>query len=268
MRPIQLVAIDLDGTLLRSDKRLSHKVIGAVHEVRACGVRVVIASARPPRSTDEIYQVLGLDTLQINYNGALTYDPTTSEAVDHQPMSADLCRRMVKLARRIDPQVCVSAEILDRWYTDRVDPTLATETAKVLKPDFVGPIEHFLRKPVTKLMFLAPPERLAKVHEAIRARFTDRVAILVSDQFLIQIVRKGVDKGVALAAVAERYAIAPEGIMAIGDAPNDIGMLRFAGWGVAVENAWEPTRAVADAIVPSNDEDGVAVALHRYVLDL
>ncbi len=169
------------------------------------------------------------------------------------------------MARRVDPEVLISAEILDRWYTDRVDPTLLTETARYWEPDYMGPVASFLNVPVTKLMLLAPPERLTHVQAAVRRRFRGRVGLLVSDHHLLQVVHNQVDKAAALARVAEQYGIERSQVMAIGDAPNDAGMLLWAGWGVAMQNAWPIAREAADCVVPSNDEDGVAYALEKYV---
>lgn len=264
--PIRMVAIDLDGTLLRSDKRLSLRTARAIQQARQRGVRVVLASARPPRSVRDIYRHLDLDTLQINYNGALVHDPHRRRNLFHQPLSPKLASRIARLARRLDPDIVVSVEILDKWYTDRVDDSLMTETARFQSPDFIGPLTSFLHVPVTKLMLLAPPARLEPVRQAIREKFRGHVEILISDDYLLQVVRAGVDKALALDRVAQLYGIEPDQVMAIGDAPNDLGMLRWAGLGVAVDNAWPMVRDVAKAVVPSNDQDGVAVALEQFVL--
>ena len=265
--PIRLVAIDLDGTLLRTDKRLSKRAVRTVAEVTQQGVHVVLASARPPRTVREVYEYLGLETVQVNYNGALIHDLPRQRHLFHQPLTPRLAERIVKLARRVDPEVVISAEILDQWYTDYQDPTLQTETSKQQAPDYLGPVQSFLNVPVTKLMLLAPPPRLEKVKQAVQRKFGRKVGLLVSDNHLLQIVHNEVDKAAALARVAEQYRIPRAQVMAIGDAPNDVGMLRWAGLGVAVHNAWEPARAAADCIVPSNDEDGVVYALRHFILD-
>ncbi|MFW6060456.1 MAG: Cof-type HAD-IIB family hydrolase [Phycisphaeraceae bacterium] len=263
---IRLVAIDLDGTLLRTDKRLSVRCAEAIAEAARRGVRVVLASARPPRSVSEVHRRLGLDTVQVNYNGALIHDLPRYRHIYHCPLPARLALRIARLARRVDPEVLISAEILDRWYTDRVDEALATETSKRQQPDHLGPIEGFLNVPVTKLMLLGPPHRLGAVHGAVRRRFGRKVGLLVSDRHLLQVVNRRVDKAGALARVAHGYGTDRAQVMAIGDAPNDVGMLRWAGFGVAMQNGWALAREAADCVVPSNDDDGVAHAIERYVL--
>jgi len=263
---IGLVAIDVDGTLLRSDKSLTRVSAEAIAEATEAGVHVVIASARPPRSVREIYHALGLDTLAIHYNGALIHDLPRGKHVYHQPIDVGLAKRIVKVARRVDRNVSVSAEILDKWYTDFVDPELPTETSKIFRPDMVGPLESFMYVPVTKLMLLAPPQRLQKVTDMIRRRFAGQVTVIVSDPHMIQIVHPEVDKAHALQRIAQQYGVMQCNVMAIGDAPNDVGMLRWAGLGVAMENAWPIVHTAADVIVPSNDDNGVAYAIRKYVL--
>jgi len=262
-----LMAIDLDGTLLRTDKRLSHRVVAAVHEASRRGVHVVIASARPPRAVRRIYERLELGTYQVNYNGALIHDQPRNRHLYHRPLDAQLARRIAKLARRIDPGCFVSLEILDKWYTDRFSDEFGTETSKLCNPDFVGPLEAFFTVPVTKLMLHAPPDKVRQLSAQVKRRFGEQVAILLSDRHLIQIVHRRVDKSVAVKWVADAYDIPAARVIAIGDAPNDVGMLRWAGLGIAMDNAWPSVRDAADVVVPSNDEDGVLHAIERYVLN-
>ena len=264
--PIGLIAIDVDGTLLRSDKRLPKRVAHAIQKAVAAGVRVVLASARPPRSVRAIYEYLGLHTPTIHYNGALIQDIRAGVTLFHQPLPAHLVRQIIAMARRIDPRVIVSIESLDRWYTDRPDHSLQTATSRRFDPDHVGPFPGFLHQPVTKLMLLAPPQRMERIGMGVSRRFGDHVTIAVSDRDLLQIIHPSVDKSAALAQVAQRMGVPQAQVMAIGDAPNDIGMLRWAGLGVAVENAWDRVRDAADVIVPSNDHNGVAIAIEQFAL--
>ena len=264
----RLVAIDLDGTLLRTDKRLSKRTVAVIQEASRQGVKVVIASARPPRSTTGIYQALGLDTLQVNYNGALILDLPRSRYALHLTLCNKLARRIVDRIRGMDPDVEVQVEVLDRWLTDRHDPAspFITETAKTHPPDFVGSMDRCLAEPLTKLMFLASPQRMSAIRAVVRAEFGAECALFITDDYLLQICHPSVEKWVGVAWVARHYGIEPAQVMAIGDAPNDAAMLKWAGLGVAVENAWPEAREAADVVVPSNDDDGVAEAVRRYLL--
>lgn len=266
-RRIDMVVLDIDGTLLRTKRQMSVRVINAVINASNRGVKIVLATARPPRSVREIYSHLKLDTLQANYNGALIHDPVRRRHVFHRPIDGRLVRRIIRAARRVDAGVVVAVEVLDKWYTDRNDGTLNTQTSIDFDPDYIGPLDAILHVPVTKLMLLAPAQDMKPIRRRIEKQFGDRVGIMVSDGHITQIVHPTVDKGRAVAMIAEQYGIAAENTMAIGDAPNDLGMLAWSGLSVAVENAWPAVHAVAKVTVASAENDGVAEAIDRYVLN-
>ena len=263
---IRLVAIDLDGTLLNSSKLISDQTIEALQCLPQQGVRVVIASARPPRSVRHIYQMLRLDTLQINYNGALIWDEPKRAAVFHQPMDCALVRRMIDRVRGAYPQVLVTCEIMDRWYTDRVDQTYTTETGRLFKPDVVAPVDSFCVEPITKLLFLGDPRVVSAIEPMLKSAFTDDVTVLRTDEQLVQVMHRRASKSRSLKRVAKHYGVSDREIMAIGDAPNDVGMLQLAGVAVAMDNAAAVVKEVADWVAPSNNDHGVHAALVRYGL--
>ena len=264
--PIKLVAIDLDGTLLNSSKQISDQTVRALRCLPGSSVRVVIASARPPRSVRHIYQSLGLDTLTINYNGALIWDEPKRRALYHRPMDPFLVRRIVDVSRDLFDNVLVSCEILDRWFTDRDDHTHTTETGRLFRPDVIAPVADICTQPVTKLMLLGPPELIERLAPVLAERFGAHVSIIHADADLLQVMDKRVGKAAALQKVAQSYGVEPAEIMAIGDAPNDVGMLQLAGVAVAMDNAHPLVKKVADWIAPSNDDHGVHAALVRYGL--
>jgi len=263
---IRMIAIDLDGTLLNSEKRVSDQTIEALQCLAPAGVRVVIASARPPRSVRHIYQLLRLDTLQINYNGALIWDEPAKKAIFHRPMSGEIVRRIVDRARDMFDEVLVSCEIMDRWFTDRADNTYTTETGRMFKPDVVAPLDEFCSQPVTKLMFLCEPRVISRLEPIVTEEFGPHVAVVRTDDELIQVMDRRVGKAAALGRVADHYKVPMKHVMAIGDAPNDVGMLQAAGVAVAMDNAAKVVKKVAHWIAPSNDDHGVHAALVRYGL--
>jgi Cof subfamily protein (haloacid dehalogenase superfamily) len=261
---IKLVAIDLDGTLLDSNKKVSEQTVRGLQCLM--GAKVVIASARPPRSVRHIYRQLGLDTWQINYNGALIWDEVGQQPIFHRPMKASLAHQMVEVARDMFDEVLIHAEIMDKWYTDRDDTSHTTETGKLFKPDSICAIEEFCAHPVTKLMMLGDPPILTRIEALLLEEFGEHVSILHTDRDLLQIMDKRVSKAVALQKVATHYGIRAEEVMAVGDAPNDVGMLQYAGVAVAMDNAHDMVKKIADWIAPSIDDHGVHAALVRYGL--
>ncbi len=267
--PIELIAIDLDGTLLTSRKSISRRTHTALAAARDQGVHIILTTARPPRSVRGYYEALKLTTPQINYNGALIWDEPRRRVIEHTPLDTEVCRKVINAARKMYPEILVSVEILDKWYTDHFSdvPEYATETSKQhFTPDFIGPIDAFLTVPPTKLMLLGDPEWIATLEKRLPKKFGDDIAHTRSDPFLLQINHPSVNKGIAVTTVAEMLKVRPHNIMAIGDAPNDIPMLACAGVPVVMSNAWDQVKSVGKVIVPDNDNDGVAVAIEELVL--
>jgi 5-amino-6-(5-phospho-D-ribitylamino)uracil phosphatase len=262
---IQLVAIDLDGTLLDQKKRVSPAVAEALCALPQRGVRVVIASARPPRSVRAIYNALKLDTWQINYNGALIWDEPAQAVVHHAPLKPELVLSMIERARDMFEEVAVSCEILDRWYTDRAEQMYMTETGRLFRPDTVAPIEEFCREPVTKLMMLGEAPMISRLEQLLTPEYP-KTNIVRAEPELLQVMSVKANKAIALRRVAAHYGVAMENVMAIGDAANDIPMLQAVGVGVAMDNAHPLVKRIAKWVAPSNNDHGVHAALRKYGL--
>jgi Cof subfamily protein (haloacid dehalogenase superfamily) len=266
-KKIQLLALDLDGTLLNSKKEITHAtvaVVRAAHEQAA--VRVVLATARPPRSVMPFYRQLNLDTPIINYNGALIYDPTVSQVLMHRPLPLKTARTIAMLARGIYSDVLVSGEILDNWYTDRVDGQYLTDTALAPNPNAIAPLEQWMTQAVTKLMLLGPSDKLTEIANAIRQDYLHQVSMVQTEDHILQIMHSTVSKAQALRVVAAEMGVAREHVMAIGDNANDVGMLTWAGTSVAMANSVMEALAAADSVTDTNDNDGVAKAIMQYLL--
>jgi len=261
---IQLVAVDLDGTLLDSNKQVSDATAAALACLPAQSVRLVIASARPPRSVRPIYSALKLNTWQINYNGALIWDEPSQTVLYHAPMKPELVLSVIERARDMFEEVAVSCEILDRWYTDAVQQMYMTETGRLFRPDVVAPIEEFCREPVTKLMLMGEPPMISRLEQLLLQEYPN--ANIVCEPELLQVMSPKADKALALRRVAAHYGVAMENVMAIGDAANDIAMLKSVGVGIAMDNAHPLVKRAAKWVAPSNNDHGVLAALRKYGL--
>jgi uncharacterized protein (TIGR01777 family) len=265
---IALVAVDVDDTLLRSDGRLAEGVVKACRLASSGDCVVVLATSRPPRAVRSILEALDLVSPVIVYNGAAIWNPVDDKPQHHEPLDGELTRRIVRDARAESPDVLVGLELLDRWCTDRVDVELAAETGLVIEPDDIGPLEPHFKQPVTKLELAGSPEMLTPVLEMLKATYWRErdVAVFTPHARVIQVTHPLVDKGIALQRIANRMGVGKSQVMAIGASDNDLGMLEWAGFSVVVSNACPAALALADHVVPSNDEHGVARALHRFVL--
>lgn len=263
---IRLVACDLDGTLLNGDKRIAPLALDAVKGLKSRGVPFVIASARPPRSVKHLHEQMQLDTLQVNYNGALIWDEVNRRAVNHCPMPGPLALEIIMFARAIDSHILVTCEILDRWHTDRVDQTYTTATGELFGPDEIAPVEVFCCGEVTKLLLLGPGHVMQSIRPRVVERFGAEVNIVCTEPELLQISDRSVSKAAALRRLVEVYGVGLEHVLAIGDGENDIEMLTECGVGVAVANAAPALKRVANWVAPSPNSLGVVDAIRRFVL--
>lgn len=273
---IDLVAIDVDGTLLGPDGSISPATVAAVRDVVAAGKRVVLATARPPRGIVRLCQTLGLTSLQVNHNGALIYDPVSRQVAFHQPLAGPLARQVIEVVRRHDPTAAVGVEVVDRLWLDRPttqavdrvaqEPSLTMTGVSTAGPGQDG-LEQALQGQVTKVMALGEAGPLASIQQELAQRGRGRVSFAFSHMRLLQIVHAQADKARALQRVCDHYGIAASAVMAIGDAPNDLPMMRWAGLAMAVGDAWDVVKAAAHLVVGPSGGDGVAAALRRHVLE-
>src|SRR5204863_7854062 len=170
---ISMVTVDLAGTLLNDPKQVTDRTAAACAALPARGIKVVIASARPPRSVRHIYKLLNLDTWQINYNGALIWDESTQSPIFHRPLAQGVARRIIDDARDLYDECQVTCEILDKGYTDRFDPTHTTETGRLFKPDVIAPLDTFCGGQVTKLKLLGDPWMMTALNSALAQAYQD-----------------------------------------------------------------------------------------------
>ena len=213
-----------------------------------------------------IYKQLGLAACIINYNGALVYNPPTKQVIFHRPIRADLASQIIHFARKKRPEILVSVEVLDKWFTDRIDPEFQTETAKQFEPDQLGPIDDWLTSDVTKILLQGPPAACKRLVGQLRKKFTRKISCVQTESDLIQIMVWGISKSASLRVICKRYRVDPEDVMAIGDAPNDLGMLKMAGLAVAMAHSPKAIQDAADFLTAGNDQEGAAQAIEWFIL--
>ena len=237
----RLVAIDLDGTLLSSRK--TH------HTQNAHGHPGSPGGGREGRTGDGT--AAALRTRLLRRAEARYADDQLQRGIDlgrvarrkaeHVPLEAAVAWKIIKWGRKLYPKLMVSVEILDKWYTDHYEemPEYMTETAKQFAPDFIGPLEAFLKVPITKLMLLWRRRSgswswSGAGGENSRVSFRTRVRNAHAE-----LMSPKTSKARALAKIAHLLEVRQEEVLAIGDAPNDVRMLEWAGTAAVPANGWE-----------------------------
>jgi len=267
---IELVAIDMDGTLLDPSHQLTARTRQAIARARALGVRVVLASGRPVSGLKPYLDALeigGDDDYCIACNGGVVQSVGTGERVVEFPLSYD---DFVVCARAADA-LGVHFQALDgeRLYTPNRDISRYTVLDAHLSHlplsyraiEDIDPATTFI-----KLMMIDEPDVLDAAMQRLPAAVTARFAVLKSAAFFLELFDPRAGKGASLQTLAEHLGIDRSRVMAIGDQENDLTMLRFAGTSVAMGNAIDAVKAAALHQTGSNAEDGAAAAIEALVL--
>lgn len=264
MSKIRLIAIDLDDTLLKNDLIISDRAKLAIQQAVDKGVAVTLATGRMYRSALPYAVELGLDLPLITYQGALVKYADGRE-IHHLPIPLATAREIINYLLPYGYHVNIYID--DELYVHKDSP-LGQHYANYVKVT-VNPVEDLLtaltREP-TKILILEKEKDLTKVVADLKENFKDMIEVTKSKSYFVEITHARATKGTALKKLAESIGINREQVMAIGDSLNDLDMIKYAGWGVAMDNALPEVKAAARYVTKSNEDDGVAEAIEKLVL--
>ncbi len=273
MQMPRLVATDVDGTLLDPTDQVSQRTRAAVHRVVAAGVPFVLVTGRPPRWIPPIVEQLGHAGPAVCANGAVLYNAATDQVsytVTLDPMQLRDAAEVIatalpgaKLAVEL-PAASAAINGADQFLAEPgyTHPWPGGDSAD-------APRDVLLGRPAIKLLVRQPNASsdlmAAAVRELLGAASGARLDVTYSTGYgLIELSAPGVTKGTGLARLARQLGVAPADVLALGDMPNDLSMLRWAGHGVAMANAHPAVLEAADEITAGNSEDGLAKVLERW----
>lgn len=265
-RSPRLVAVDVDGTLLTSDHRITGPTHEAVARIRATGSEVVLASSRPPLALEPILRRLGLvePTAFIASQGAVTGTARMGGGLQIQHRdSMPLLAARAFVRETVAAGWTVSWFTTNTWFVSRLDDDVRREAEAVgLDPvvrDLTG-----VDDPPDKLMLMSVPLHLT-ASEVVGPDLAATLQALDSSPGYVEITRKGVDKSTALRRLCESGHVDASSVAVIGDGPNDLALFEFAGLSIATANARPEVLQAADFVTASNDDDGVAIALNALM---
>ena len=258
-----LIAVDLDGTLLRNDGTLARRTARALSCASERGVKVVLSSGRMIRAVKPFHELAGLNTPIIGYNGAFIFNPSTEETLFHRPLERVDSDEVINFARK--NQFHINAYSRDLCFSETADEFAQAYSGRYRVPVHLVKNLREIEGEMTKLIVMSSSERFPVAWKVSSEAFGGRLYVTCSQNNYVEIMHPEVNKGMAVSLVACRYGIPREEVVAIGDAPNDLEMFESAGLKVAVANADERVKKVADLVIPSNEEDGVASFVERML---
>jgi Cof subfamily protein (haloacid dehalogenase superfamily) len=269
----KLVAIDVDGTLVTSENKLSVSVVQLIREIQARGVGVTLVSGRPKLKMTPLLKELSLTLPYIGSGGAYIADPSKNLVMLHCQLAQEETIKIIELARAARAPI-ISQEPDHLYYEGSIEEL--EQLVAISKIDITGvensqveiirvdDVLQVCAEP-TKITICGEPDFLLEIEGELR-QLNLPIYLTYSAPTYLEITRSGTNKGEALKILARYLDIPLERILVIGDSQNDVSMFEIAGIAVAMGNAPEEVKAAADLIAPTNDEDGVAWILRELVL--
>ena len=261
----RLLALDLDGTLLTDELTVDVRDRAALERARSRGVEVTLLTGRMLPSAWPYLAELQITAPVVLYNGALIYDPRFGHQTTVGRLSARLAAHLLGLARHqpIHAQLYLGSELLISRETPAQRDFLDKERLEARE---VGDLAAAVSADPIKLLFIGEPGVLDELERRWSPLVAGEARLVRSQAAYLELLAPNVDKGVALKVVAGSRQTPMEEVIAVGDQPNDVEMLRVAGLGVAVANAHPACRAAADVVLEStNNEAAVEEVVRRFI---
>ena len=279
---IRVIIMDVDGTLTNSQKVITPKTKEALLKAQEKGAILILASGRPTSGLMDIAKELEMEKnhgLLVAFNGSKVIDCTTGEVLFNQTMTVEEGRAVLEHMKKFD-RVRPMIDKGEYMYVNNVYDNYIMWNGKPFnvmeyesrggkfKLCEVDDLAAFADYPLNKILTTADPEYLQEHYEAMMAPFKDSLSCMFTGAFYFEFTAKGINKAKALDTVLIPKGYKIEEMIAFGDGHNDASMVKYAGVGVAMANAVDALKEVADDITLSNEEDGIAHSLYKYMPEI
>lgn len=263
----KLLVLDLDGTLTNSKKEISETNLKTLIQLQQSGVRIVLASGRPTYGIVPLAETLQLKKyggVILSYNGGEIIEWSTGEILYKNLLPNEV------LPMLYDESKSVNLTILtyDEQYILTENPSDGyVQKEAFLNKMQIRPVDNFLEAapvPLPKCLIVGDPQQLMQTEAELSLRLQGIISVYRSEPYFLEVVPLGIDKARSLAVLLDKLGLTREEMVAMGDGYNDRSMIEFAGMGIAMANAQDPVKQVADYVTLSNDQDGVAVAVKQF----
>lgn len=272
------ILLDVDGTLLNSAKQLTPRTKTALINAQKQGWKLVLASGRPTNGLVHLAQMLEMDRfggVLVAFNGSKVLDAKSHEVLFEQPINVKESKAVLEHMKKFDVIVMIDHD--EYMYVNDVFKKIERDGKPFEVVEYESRSNHYLLCekedlvsfadfPLNKILTAASPSYLKEHYEEMAAPFRESLNSMFTADFYYEFTAKGIDKAQALCQTMEKLGCKAENMIAFGDAQNDRSMLEMAGIGVAMGNATNELKEIANVVTDSNDEDGIAAYLEQYVL--
>lgn len=268
-RKFKLLALDLDGTLTNSQKKISSKNKEYISYAQSIGIKIILASGRPVLGIHPLAKELELydkGGYILAYNGGHIIDCMTSTDLVKETIPIDLIHDICSINQYFNVHPLTYNDvgvICEDDQSEYVQREAFNNKIPVIK---VHSLEMQVKKPVVKFMVVGDPNELKRSYAFLTKIYNGVLNIFFSEPYFLEVTPLGIDKAASLERMLSRLGVSRDELIACGDGLNDIPMLQYAGFSVAMGNSYDETKKYANAIVGTNEEDGVAEAIEKYIL--
>ena len=278
MSEIKVIIMDVDGTLFNSNKMITEKTRNALLKAQANGTKLILASGRPTTGLTRLGRELEMDKhhgLFVSYNGSKVVDFETMETLFNEPLSVEAGKAVLEHLKQFDVY-----PMIDKGTYMYVNNVFAApinwrdKQINIIEYESRGggyllceqaDLACFLDYEVNKILTAGDPDYLQENYQAMMAPFVDTLSCMFTADFYFEYTAKGIDKAKALDSVLKPMGYTQDQMIGFGDGMNDLSMVRYAGTGVAMANAVPDLKDIAQYVTASNDEDGIAEALYKFM---
>lgn len=266
----KLVAMDMDGTLLREDKSISDRTKKAIQEARDKGVTVVLATGRPIEGVSRYLEELDMLTEKdyvLSYNGALVQKTKNKEAINKVALNGADLHYLKNLSDELGVNIHAFWEKKglitpkSSKYTE-VEAQINNIEIHEMNIDSIVDDEVMI-----KIMMIDEPEILGPAIEKLPKEVYEKYTVVRSTPYFLEFLNKDANKGLGVELLAKHLGIKREEIITLGDAGNDVHMIEYAGLGVAMGNSFDELKKIAEYITDTNENDGVAKVIEKFILE-
>jgi Cof subfamily protein (haloacid dehalogenase superfamily) len=266
-KDIRLALVDVDGTLVTQDKILTPRAIAAAEGLRAAGIKLALTSGRPPRGMAMLIEPLKIDTPIAGFNGGAFVNPDLS-VIDAHALDADAAHEALDLILKqgLDAWLYTA----DDWFIRKKDAPHVDREAWTVKFDAkVTPTyaDADIAKAVKIVGVSDDLDLVARCEKAVQDALGDRASAARSQPYYLDVTSPLANKGQVVLELSRCLDIPASAIMTFGDMPNDVNMFEKSGFSIAMGNSGDAVKAKASAATDSNEDDGFAKAVERYILE-
>ena len=269
METYKLIAVDLDGTLVRSDQSISQRTIDALIRVQEMGVKVVIASGRPTYGTAHVADTLRLGNFGgyvMSYNGGEIYDWGMKSRLYAHTMNKNIIPYLYIYAKEhgLPIMTYIGKEVISEVKeNDYIRYSMMRNRMTIRQvDDFVATAQG---AGIVKCIIVGDPAVLPALETELQDTLKEKAGVFRSEPFFLEIVPKDINKAKGLQMLLNKTGVKRKEVIAFGDGYNDLSMIEFAGMSVAMGNGIEEIKNAADFVTRSNNDDGIVYALEKLI---